>query len=965
MYRQAFIVLMWHFVSSVSFAAPLTYEADVRPILKAHCFQCHGEAGEREGSLDLRLKRLMLSGGDSGPAIVPGKVDQSLIVERIEAGEMPPENKHPLEDKDLQTLKQWIAQGANTARPEPENIDDGPLLTEEERNWWAFQPVKRPGVPALVDTSNIETPIDAFLLSRLQSTIKDGEQTTPFQFATRARKEVLVRRVYFDLLGLPPTPAEVDAYVNDHHPNAWLRLVDRLLSSPHYGERWGRHWLDVAGYADSEGYTDEDRVRPFAYHYRDYVIRAYNANKPFDQFLIEQLAGDELVSSETEMTPHKVEKLTATGFLRMAPDGTASGGIDQNLARNQVMADTLQIVGSSILGLTVHCAQCHDHRYDPIPQVDYYRLRAVFEPALGWKNWKVPAARQISLYTDAERELRTQIETEAKQVDAERQKRVQHYISRTLEQELLLIPKETRDQLREAFNTPVAKRTEEQKNLLGASPSIANIREGSLYLYERRRSARIDDINTKRAERETELIQQTQTRELARLPDDIRADIKTALEVTPEERSPAQLELLNDHPNVVVTTENLATLNPEAGAELSLYTEAAEEIRSTNIKQDLQKYSDQAAEIRSKIPAEDFLRALTETPGTVPPTFVFHRGDHEQPREQVEPSGLTVLGGNMHVSDGPNLPTSARRLNYAKYLTSGQHPLVARVIVNRIWMHHFGQGLVNTPSDFGFLGERPTHPELLDWLAAEFVESGWDVKRLHRLIISSFAYQQSAVGDPRLVQADPDNRLYGRWTVRRLESEALRDAMLSVSGRFNSELFGEPVPVMEDEVGQIVIGRENLDGERKPGTKVSLDGDEYRRSVYVQVRRSRTLASLETFDAPTMTPNCEQRADSNVAPQSLWFMNSQFVIDAANDFAARLQTESPGDLKAQVAKGWQLAFGSTPSETDVAAASEFVTLQQKTYRESTDNVSAEQAARQALASYCQALFSSSKFLYVD
>ena len=504
MYRQAFIVLMWHFVSSVSFAAPLTYEADVRPILKAHCFQCHGEAGEREGSLDLRLKRLMLTGGDSGPAIVPGKADQSLIVERIEAGEMPPENKHPLEEKDLQTLKQWIAQGANTARPEPENIDDGPLLTEEERNWWAFQPVTRPSVPAVMDTSNIETPIDAFLLSRLQSTIKNGDKTTSFQFATRARKEVLVRRVYFDLLGLPPTPAEVDAYVNDNHPGAWLRLVDRLLSSPHYGERWGRHWLDVAGYADSEGYTDEDRVRPFAYHYRDYVIRAYNTNKPFDQFLIEQLAGDELVSSETKMTPNKIEKLTATGFLRMAPDGTASGGIDQNLARNQVMADTLQIVGSSMLGLTVHCAQCHDHRYDPIPQVDYYRLRAVFEPALGWKNWKVPAARQISLYTDAERALRKRIEAEAKQVDAERQKRVQHYISRTLEQELLLVPKDTRDPLREAFNTPMAKRTDEQKNLLAASPSIANIREGSLYLYERRRSARIDDINTKRADREAE-----------------------------------------------------------------------------------------------------------------------------------------------------------------------------------------------------------------------------------------------------------------------------------------------------------------------------------------------------------------------------------------------------------------------------------------------------------------------------
>ena len=826
--------------------------------------------------------------------------------------------------------------------------------------------MKRPAVPVDLEDSTLQTPIDAFLRARLQAAGKSDEEKTYFRFAPPATREVLIRRAYFDLLGLPPTPGQVAAFLSDQRPDAWPRLVDELLASPHYGERWGRHWLDVAGYADSEGYTEEDRVRPFAYHYRDYVIRSHNANKPFDQFLVEQLAGDELVSGEAEMTPNKVEKLTATGFLRMAPDGTASGGIDQNLARNQVMADTLQIVGSSMLGLTVHCAQCHDHRYDPIPQVDYYRLRAIFEPALGWKNWKVPVARQISLYTEAERQQRTQIEAEAQKVDTVRQKRVQYYITMTLAQELLLVSRDSRETLRTAFHTPSAKRTQEQTALLSAHPSIANIREGSLYLYERRRSARLDDINTERAKYEKEFLQETQARELAKLPEDLRAEVTAALESPEEKRTPRQSELLQRHPNVIVTADNLAKLNPEAAAELTLYTKAAEEIRTTNIKQDLQKYSDEATAIRAKIPKEDFLRALTETPGSLPPTYVFHRGDHEQPKQQVQPAGLGVLGLKSEVPDNDlQLPTSARRLNYAKHLTSGQHPLVARVIVNRVWMHHFGRGLVNTPGDFGFLGERPTHPQLLDWLAAEFVESGWNLKRLHRLILLSAAYQQSSVSDPQLVKADPENRLYGRRTVRRLESEALRDAILSVSGQLNPKLFGEPVPVMEDEVGQIVIGRENLDGERKPGTKVSLNGEEYRRSVYVQVRRSRTLATLETFDAPAMTPNCDQRADSNVAPQSLWFMNSQFMVDSAKNFAMRLKTETPGDLKDQVAQGWELAFGSKPSENDVQQAIEFVTRQQQAFRESGEKPTEEQAHLQALASYCHALISSSKFLYVE
>ena len=902
----------------------LTFEADIRPILKAHCFQCHGEAGEKKGGLDLRLRRFMVGGGDSGPAIRPSDPKQSLLLERIQSGEMPPGDKR-LSRAEIKRIAAWIAAGATTARNEPESIGDESVFTDEERNWWAFQPVVRPTVPELSDDS-LWNPIDGFVLSKLRDTLRSDAQ-----FAPRADRATLVRRLSFDLLGLPPAPDDVTEFEADDSPDAWGRLVDRLLASPHYGERWGRHWLDVAGYADSEGYTDEDRVREHAFRYRDYVARSFNADKPFDRFIVEQLAGDELAGPEGELTPERVELLTATGFLRMAPDGTASGGIDQNLARNQVMADTLQIVGTSLLGLSVHCAQCHDHRYDPIPTVDYYRMRAIFEPALNWKNWKTPAGRQVSLYTAADREQRSQIEGEAKQVDDERQERVDYYITKTLEQELLLVADDVQDSLRTAYRTASGERTDEQKSLLDGYPTIARLSPGALYLYDRRREARAKDIEAKRDELQQQFIAQ------------VAAKGETN-----------------------VTADNLAEFDPAAAERLAVYTEAAAEIRKDRIRTELQEYTDKATAIRAKIPRENFVRVLTETPGQVPATFLFFRGDHDQPKEQVEPASLSVLGLDADIThDSDAVPTTGRRLQFARHLTDGSHPLVARVLVNRIWMHHFGRGLVNSPGDFGALGEKPTHPRLLDWLAAEFVEAGWSVKHLHRLILSSNVWQQSASGSPELVELDPENRFYSRRSMIRMDAETVRDAVLSVSGRLNAKLHGEPVPVMEDAVGQIVLGKENLDGERKPTKPIPLNGEEYRRSTYVQVRRSRTLGVLETFDAATMTPNCEQRRSSNVAPQALLMMNSDFMLKYADDFAARLQAEAGEGIRDQITLGWRLAFGTTPSVEDISAAEQYVALQERTIQETAPETDADQIKPRALATFCQALLSSSRFLYVE
>ncbi len=910
----------------VSAAEPVTFEKHVRPILKTHCFLCHGESGVAKGKLDLRLRRWLVRGGESGAAIVAGQPDDSYLVDRIALGEMPPGEKR-LAAEEIEVIRKWIAAGAVTARPEPETIEGGNYLSEEDRSFWSFQPVRRPAVPAIRNSHQLRTPIDAFLLKRLEE--RGLSMSDP---ATRA---VLIRRVTFDLVGLPPTPEQVRQFVEDQEPGAWQRLVQRLMASPRYGERWGRHWLDAAGYADSEGYSDDDRIRPSAFRFRDYVIRSFNADQPFDKFVVQQLAGDELVPPPGQtLSPEQIEALAATGFLRMAPDGTGSGGVVAVVARNEVVADTIRIVSTSLLGLTVGCARCHDHRYDPISQADYYRIRAIFEPALDPKSWRTPDGRKLSLYTDSDRAEKKRIEAEAVKVDQEKKKKTEFYITRTLEEELLLVPEGIRNPLRTAYRLAAGKRSDEQKTLLKKYPSVANISAGSLYLYDRRRDVRAGKLDAERKQKEKRFLAETR----------------------------------KANPGVKVTAANLAKLNPRAAAELEADRKTAIRLRSEKAAADLKTFAARAEEIRARIPSEGFLRALTEVPGKVPATFVFYRGDHQQPQQKVEPGELSVV--NLHAPvklpvNDKAVPTTGRRLAYARHLVSGRHPLVARVIVNRIWMHHFGRGLVSSPGDFGVLGERPTHPGLLDWLADEFVRSGWQIKRLHRLILDSWAFRQSSSRTLELDRIDPDNLLLARMSIRRLESEALRDAILAISGSMNSGMFGQPVSVMEDAVGQIVLGKENLDGERKPTKTIDLEGEQFRRSLYVQVRRTRPLGVLETFDVPEMTPNCSKRPSSNVAPQSLMLMNSDFVIEYSERLARRVVTETGPDRRSQVLRAWRLAYGVDPAPEVIGDLLSFVERQSEAFgKVATKNDKATPPQR-ALASLCQALLSANRFLYVD
>ncbi|MBM81781.1 MAG: hypothetical protein CMJ78_14480 [Planctomycetaceae bacterium] len=848
---------------------------------------------------------------------------------------------------------------APTARAEPEKLDNT-YFTDEELNWWSFRAIRRPPLP-LVD-ADIESPIDAFLLAKiLELKSQYPNNANAFRFSGVADRKTLIRRLYLDMLGVPPTPEAIQDFVHDKRLDAWPQLIDRVLASPQYGERWGRHWLDAAGYADSEGYTDEDRVREHAWRYRDYVIRAFNQDKPYTEFLTEQLAGDELVGwPGAQLRPEIVHTLAATGFLRMAPDGTASGGIDQNLARNQVVADTLQIVGTAVLGMSIHCAQCHDHRYDPIPQRDYYQFRAIFEPALDWKNWRTPSGRLVSLYSDTDKQKRNQVENKAKQVDTKRQERIDFYITKTLEHELLMVADELQEPLRTAYRTPAAKRSAEQKKLLEGHINIARLTAGSLYLYDRRRDARAKDLDVRRSEKQTAFLQRVKNDAIAKLDKPTRKQVLDATNTEAAKRSEAQQKLLQAHPAVGVTADSLAKFDEAAAAELKRYETAAAEIREYRIRSELDKLADEAKQIREDIPKEHFLRMLSEQPSKVPATYVFNRGDHGQPLEEVKPRGLSVLDAPP-VEAVDSVKTTGRRLQFARYLTSGKHPLTARVLVNRIWAHHFGRGIVLTTGDFGYLGDKPTHAELLEWLAAEFMHSGWSIKHVHRLILTSRTYQQSTNAAPAMVAADPDNQLLGRWPLRRLESETLRDAILATVGKLNPSMFGEPVPVMEDEVGQIVLGKENLDGERKPTNPIALLGEEFRRSVYIQVRRSRPLGVLESFDLPDLAPNCTERPSSNVAPQSLMLMNSDFLIKMSESMSERLMAERPDNIVEQLRRGWQLSFGSIPSEAQLANAEAFFVKQNKTF---TDAKS-QNAHRAALATYCQALLGSNGFVYIE
>lgn len=842
-------------------ASEISFEKSVRPLLKAHCFHCHGEGGRKEGGVDLRLRRFLLKETDEGPVVAPGDPARSHLLALVKSGEMP-KGETRLSPQEVSLIESWIAAGAPVDRDEPENIPDI-YITEEERSFWSFRPIRLPEVPA-----GESHPVDAFIGAKLRAAGLD--------FLPQAEPRTLFRRLSFDLLGLPPEPRALAAFLAawERDPEtAWHDAIDAALGSPHYGERWGRHWLDAAGYADSDGH-ESDKLRAHAWHYRDYVIEAHRRDLPWDRFLTEQLAGDELAGvthASATASVHRegvADQLAATGFLRMAPDPTDEGLPDPALARNQVMAETIRTVTSSLLGLTVACAQCHDHRYDPVSHADYHRIRAVFEPLYDWKDWRPPGQRLYSLYTQAERDAAARIESEAVKLDAER--------------------------------TAFALR-------------------------------RLDEIFDER---------------LAKVPEADREAVRTARSTEEGKRTPAQQELLKRYVEAnVARNEGL----------LLLFDPAAETKRK--------EMEAKAAAHRATRPTERFLMAATEI-GSVPATVLFHRGDHLQPRGPVEPAVPEVLSmgpPQPFAKASPEIPSSGRRLAFARWIVGDANPLTARVLVNRFWMHHFGRGIVRTPGDFGVLGERPTHPELLDWLATDFLRHGWQLKRLHRLILTSRTWRQRS--DPSPPEAAREH-LYHGWKLQRLDAESIRDAMLAVSGQLDRRIGGEPVPVARDVgSGRIVPGREVIN----PGNGM-IDRIEAvaelgnRRSLYMEARRSRPLTVLEAFDLPVMNPNCTARTVTTVAPQSLLLLNDAFVADQAAALAARVGKAAPTPVE-QVRGAWELAFGHHPSPLETSRSLVFLHQQRTALRQAGQPIASAESG--ALTAWCQILLAANRFLYLD
>jgi hypothetical protein len=847
----------WSLPLLASLLAPAAtdFDKDVLPLLKARCIRCHG--GERQrGELDLRTRAGALRGGDGGPAVSPGAPEKSLLWVLVAGDRMPP-GKDKLTSAQKALLRNWIEQGAKGAdRPALPPVSP---ITDADRRFWAFQPPVRPALPVIRQGALARNPIDVFLVARLE---KHGLSLSP-----EAGKATLLRRLMFDLTGLPPTVHEIKAFIADDRPDAYARVVDRLLASPAYGERWGRHWLDVAGYADSEGILDADYVRSAAWRYRDYVVRALNADQPYDRFLQEQIAGDELTdywsafAREKKLPAEVVEGLEATGFLRCASDTSRPDFVTIKNAPGyyfQTLDDTVKIVASATMGLTLHCARCHAHKFDPIPQRDYYQMQAIFMSAYRPSQWVPQVQRRLLEATAVEQ----------------------------------------------------------------AAAAKHNSGIDAAIIEQRKKRSSLVALLTMRLAEER----------LAALPVEIRDDVRIALKTPPRKRNEVQKYLATKFQLVVYPAgpaleQTLAKRYPEY-AGTRKFDEAI------------------AAQEKKRIILPE-IRALYDLPGSVPTHFL-RRGDYLNPGAEVKPGVISVLTAPAPFfwsAPTKDAKTSGRRLAFAKWLTQPSHPLTARVIVNRLWLHHFGEGLVSTPENFGRSGSPPSHPELLDWLASELVESGWSLKHIHRLIVLTAAYRQSSTVEAgRHVlarQVDPENRLLWRQRLRRLEAEALRDALLATGGNLSRRMAGPPVPMVRRGDGEVVV-------------PLGRQGEQ--RSIYLQVRRSQPLTILQIFDQPVIETNCTRRSVSTVSSQALTLLNSDFVAAEAEAFAARLLHDHPGDVVGQAVLE---AFSRPASEGEKVLLLNFLEQQKRRHGSGVG------AREKALADLCHMLMSANEFAYVD
>ncbi len=987
-------------------AAPPDFDRQVAPLLASRCLDCH-RGPKPKGGLDLSRRAAVVAREGS---VVPGKPAESLLWERVAANEMPP--KKPLPDAEKKLLREWIEAGANWGS---DPIDPFRLTTATRAglDWWAFQPIRSPAVPAIRDPQPaLRNEIDSFVLARLR---EKGLSLSP-----PADKRALLRRVSFDLTGLPPTPEEVDAFLNDRSPVAYEKVVDRLLASPHYGERWARHWLDVVRFGETDGF-ERNGTRPTAWPYRDWVIRALNADMPYDEFVRLQIAGDVL-------RPDDPDGAKATGFLVGGVHNTVLGNEQMRLvARQDELEDLVGAVGQTFLGLTVNCARCHDHKFDPIAQADFYRLASALagvghgERTLTPPGWKVAAMRLETAVVTVGKEIAA-IEETARQAVRDTRAKNQNPDLHPLPPPIAAWDfRSGLDDLNGSLHAkPVgsARQTaagavlDGKTGFLRTAPLAADLRAKTLEAWVTldnltQRGGGVMTVQTPDGvefdaivfgEREPGRWMAgsngfTRTRPFGG-PDDAdatRGPVHVAITFAADGtitgfrnglpygtgyRSSGPLTYkagsavvtfgcrhepagsnkmlagtvaaarLYDRalsagevaasfaagPIFVTEAEVEAKLSPEAREQ-----RAALKRKRAQLAADLARLQAQAGEkVYANVP---------QTPGV---TRLLARGQVELPGEIISPGGLPAVAGvTANFGLTPDAPDADRRRKLAKWITSPGNPLFARVIVNRLWHHHFGTGIVETPSDFGFNGGRPTHPELLDWLARTLqnpakgdgvsTSRAWSLKRLHRLIVTSATYQQASLPRKEALAVDADNRLLWRMKPRRLEGESLRDAMLAVSGLLNRTVGGKGFSDYQER---------NFNGTAYFDPFDPVGPEFHRRSIYRFIPRGANQGLLDAFDCPDPAAATPRRGMTTTPLQALSLWNGGFALRAAEAFAARVAKEAPGDMGKQVTQAWQLAFQRDPTPNERAAAETLV-------------------AAHGLKAMCRALFNANEFLTVE
>ncbi|MEY4199931.1 MAG: hypothetical protein RLZZ265_1671 [Verrucomicrobiota bacterium] len=780
------------------------FEKKIRPVLVERCYECHSAAAKKnKGGLTLDTRDGVLKGGDAGSVVAPGDPEKSKLIEAVRYKnrdlQMPP--KSSLSSEQVRDLEQWVKLGAPDPRTEAVAQTGGKraLTVEEGRQFWAFQPLANPSVPKVGNRqSAIGNPIDAFINAKL------GEKK--LAAAPAADKRTLIRRATFDLTGLPPAPEEVDAFLADKSPDAFAKVVDRLLASSAYGERWGRHWLDVARYADSNG-LDENVAFGNAWRYRDYVVNSFNADKPYNRFVQEQIAGDLLPA---EGTPQRHEQLTALGFLSIGPKLLAEP--DKVKLEMDLIDEQIETLGRAFLGMTFGCARCHDHKFDPVPTADYYALAAIFKST------------------------------------------------------------RTMDDLK-----TIAKWHE---------PEVATPAERAVVEVHQRKAA----------------------------------DQKAAI---------AKL----------VATANKSLVTDKGLKEVP---KNAESQYPTNVIAELKQLREALAKLEKDAPELPSTMGVTDSTNVVKTLPVHIRGSHLSLGKPVPRGFPQVMQVASLRSEMPEKQSG--RLELAQWLASPQHPLTARVMVNRIWRWHFGQGLVASTDNFGILGERPSHPELLDWLARKFIAEGWSVKAMHRHIMASAAYQRATkpAADARRSVVDSENRLLSHFPIRRLEAEEVRDSVLFVAGLLERTMGGKTIPV------------KNREFFFNHTSKDATTYDSPRRALYLPVVRNNVYDLFEQFDFPDpAVPNGNRNA-TVVAPQALLMLNSDLVGKAAEKFAASLLASVSDDVR-RIELAYQKAYARPPTAKELARAKKFL----------TDFKPDSAASPSAWAIFCQSLLAANEFIYLN